>query len=154
MSFEGFAQDRLQKDLIGYRKNGLTVFLRCIVADRPELEGLEFEAPHFIPDGTRLRRQPAFNPRIEPWDMTVELWEIKDTCPLTAEKLESVRHLARDLYDNASVFTELWICDRYGLSRRKVYDVRDHIDSGVSMPDARLHEFRTGAEWVRAMQQA
>jgi hypothetical protein len=147
--FEDFARQRLQKDLPGFRKNGLRFFVHWISRQNEGwLEGMESSEHGFVPDGTRLRRQPAFNPACGPWDMTLELWEVEDTCPITREKLRAIRVFANDLFDLSEYFTELWVCDRYGLNRRKIYGVRDDIEGG-DIPDAEPHEWWIDDTWVR-----
>ena len=147
MSLEKHAGERLAKDLVGFRKNGLPFWLRHLAREH-YLQGMERERGlGFVPDGTRLRRQPAFNPECEPWDVTLELWEIEDTNPLTEEKLRAISMFANDLYDMSFVFTELWVCDRYGLNHRKVYDVRDDIAGGGEMCDAQPHEWLCDGTW-------
>lgn len=150
MSIEDLARERLQADLVAFRKNGLRFFVRWIAEEHGGLEGMEESHHGFVPDGTRLRRQPAFNPACEPWDMTLELWEIEDTCPLTREKLRAIHIFANDLFDLSFYFTELWVCDRYGLSRRKIYDVREDIDGGAEMRDTQPHEWWSDGKWLRA----
>jgi hypothetical protein len=125
-----FAQDRLKRELVGYRKNGLQFALKQLTSIVGDLEEMEKADHGFIPSGTRLRRQPAFNPKIEPWDTTLELWDIEGAAPKKGERLRLIQLFANDLFDIASVFTELWICDGYGTNRRKVYDVRDDITDG------------------------
>jgi hypothetical protein len=151
MSLEKHAQRRLSKDLIGFRANGLRFWLRHL-AEEHDLEDMEKMRGHgFVPDGTRLRRQPADNPDCEPWDVTLELWEIEDTNLLTSEKLRAISMFANDLFDLSFVFTELWVCDRYGLTRRKIYDVREDIDGGDTMRDLHPHEWYCDGVWKEAV---
>jgi len=148
MSIERLAQERLIRQLVGYRKHGLNFWLRHIAETHGGLEGMEEQRSHgFVPDGTRLRRQPAFNPDCEPWDTTLELWEIEDSHLLSEIKLHNIGLFANDLFDLSFFFTELWVCDRYGLNHRKVYDVRDDIAGGEKMAGAKPHECFCDGEW-------
>jgi len=142
-----FAQDRLKSELTGYREHGLTAWLRHIARNIHDLEGKEEKAPRFIPSGTRLRRQPAYNPQLEPWDLTLELWDIDGSGSPNTERLRAIQMFANDLFDLSNIFTELWVCDGYGTNRRKVYDVREDIDGGLPLPDAHPHEWLCDGTW-------
>jgi hypothetical protein len=148
MSLEAFARERLQRELIGFRKNGLKHWLRHIARER-DMDEMEKATFRFIPDGTRLRRQPAFNPRCEPWDVTLELWEIEDTSKLTMDKLGAMFVFAHDLFDVSSTFTEVWVCDRYGLNRQRVFDVREYLAGGDKMTDRHPQEWWCDDGWKK-----
>jgi len=108
----------------------------------------------FIPDGTRLRRQPPHNPNYEiltpldAYDVTLELWEIEDTSKVGEVKMNNIQLMAIELFDIAFVFTELWITNRYGTSREKVWDVRDEIDGGGKMDFHEPCEWLCDGEWI------
>lgn len=142
-----FAQDRLKIELTGYREHGLNDWLNHIALHIHDLEGMETKAPEFVPSGTRLRRQPAYNPQLEPWDLTLEIWDIEGTKAPRIERLRAIQMLANDLFDLSGIFTEMWVCDGYGTNRRKVYDVRDDIDGGAPIPDAHPHEWFCDGTW-------
>ncbi len=146
MSAHKFAQERLKRELVGYRESGLKFWLKHIAANISDIEEMEKTSPGFIPAGTRLRRQPAFNPKCEPWDTTLEVWDIEGSAAKTDDRLEAIQLFAHDLFDLSHVFTELWVCDRYGTNRRKVYDVRDDIN-GPPVPDAHPHEWFCDGAW-------
>ena len=74
-------------------------------------------------------------------------WEIEDSHLLSEIKLHNIGLFANDLFDLSFIFTELWVCDRYGLNHRKVYDVRDDIAGGEKMTDAQPHEWFCDGEW-------
>lgn len=148
MTARDFAQDRLKRELVGYREHGLNFWIKHIASTVEGLEGMEDKTSHgFIPAGTRLRRQPAYNPQLEPWDFTLELWDIEGPSGPSGERLRAIEMFANDLFDLSHVFTELWVCDSYGTNRRKVYDVREDIDGGAPMPDAHPHEWLSEGTW-------
>lgn len=142
-----FAQQRLDRELVGYREHGLPFRLKHIASEIHDLEGMEKGSIGFIPSGTRLRRQPAFNSEINPWDITLELWEIEGISRNSGDRFKAIRLFAKDLFDIAEVFTELWVCDSYGTNRRKVYDVREDIDGGDMMSDAHPNEWLCDGVW-------
>jgi hypothetical protein len=80
---------------------------------------------------------------LDAYDVTLELWEIEDTNKVGEVKMESIRRMAHDLFDMTAVFTELWISNRYGTGREKVWDVRDEIDDGGKM------DFHEPCEWAQ-----
>ena len=153
MSLEKFARERLTRDLPGFRKNGLKYWLKQIEKEH-YLEGLA-DGNHigFIPDGTRLRRQPPHNPEykilrpMDAFDVTLEIWEIEDTSKIREVKMENIRLMAHELFDMSSVLTELWVTNRYGTRREKVWDVRDELDSEGWRYHG-PHEWMQGDEWV------
>jgi hypothetical protein len=146
MALNEFAQERLKLELVGYRKNGLQFWLKHLASVMDGIEEMEHEDQGFIPAGTRLRRQPACNPECEPWDITLELWDIDGAAPKSDKRLRTIQMFANDLFDLSFVFTEWWVCDSYGTNRRKVYDVRDDI-TGPPMPDAQPHEWFCDGVW-------
>jgi hypothetical protein len=146
MALNEFAQKRLKGELVGYHKNGLQFWLKHIATNIDDLEGMEETSQGFIPAGSRLRRQPACNPECELWDVTLELWDIEGATGKIDQRLDAIRLFANNLFDLSEVFTELWICDRYGTNRRKVYDVRDEL-SGGPMPDTQPHEWLCDDAW-------
>jgi hypothetical protein len=153
MSLEKFARERLIRDLPGFRKNGLKHWLKQIEKEYC-LEGLA-DGNHigFIPDGTRLRRQPPHNPEykilrpMDAFDVTLEIWEIEDTSKIGEVKMKNIRLMAHELFDMSSVLTELWVTNRYGNRREKVWDVRDELDSEEWRYHG-PHEWMQGDEWV------
>lgn len=148
MTMKDFAQNRLKLELVGYHQHGLNFWINHIASSVEGLEGMEDKSSHgFIPSGTRLRRQPAYNPKAGPWDVTLELWDIEEIGPKNSERLRTIHMFANCLFDLSSVFTELWVCDSYGTNRRKVYDVREDIDGGIPMPDAHPHEWLAEGIW-------
>jgi hypothetical protein len=158
MSLEKFARERLMRDLPGFRKNGLKHWLRVI--DRVKfLEGMCDGNLGFIPDGTRLRRQPPHNKEYlvqdewDKWDITLELWEIEDTWKITEAKMGSIQMMAHDLFDMSTVFTEIWICNRYGTGKEKIWDIRDEIDGGGKMDFHEPSEWMSDGEWISETRQ-
>jgi hypothetical protein len=146
MSLKEFAQDRLKRELVGYQEHGLKAWLKHIASNIHDIEGMEDSSQGFIPSGTRLRRQPAYNPELAPWDFTLELWVIEGSSPKSGDRLRIIQMFANDLFDLSEVFTELWMSDSYGTSRRKIYDVRDDI-AGDDMLDASPHEWLCDGVW-------
>jgi hypothetical protein len=154
MSLEKFAREKLMRDLPGFRKNGLRHWIKVIDKEH-WLEGMVEENNHgFVPDGTRLRRQPPHNPDyqvltpLDAYDVTLELWEIEDTSKIGEVKMENIRRMAHELFDMSAVFTELWVTNRYGNQREKVWDIRDEIDGGGKMDFHEPCEWMTDDEWV------
>jgi hypothetical protein len=154
MSLEKFARERLMRDLPGFRKNGLKHWLKYLDKEY-YLEGMaERNDLGFVPDGTRLRRQPPHNPDykvlvpLDAYDVTLELWEIEDTSKIGEVKMLSIQRMAHDLFDMTAVFTEIWVTNRYGTSREKVWDVRDEIDGGGKMDFHEPCEWLCDGEWI------
>jgi hypothetical protein len=149
MSLEKFARERLMRDLPGFRKNGLNYWLKHINKDHC-LEGMAESKNHgFVPDGTRFRKDVgAFDPNDPTQCFTLELWEIEDTWKLTAEKLDRIERLAHNLFDLAWIFTEVWVCNRYGSGREKVYDVRTQVLPPGAQATDPPYEWLQGGEWV------
>lgn len=146
MALTNFAQDQLKRELVGYHEHGLKAWLMHIASNIHDLEGMENSSQGFIPSGTRLRRQPAYNPKLGQWDFTLELWDIEGSSPKSGDRLRIIQMFAHDLFDLSIVFTELWISDSYGTNRRKVYDVRNDI-AGDDMPDAPPYEWLCDGMW-------
>jgi len=142
MSLEGYARGRLFRDLVGFHKNGLRDMLKTLAMSH-ELDGMEGGRLYFVPDGTRLRRQVVDGDYLT----TLELWEIEDTSSVSLKKLKRIMLFAFELFDLSDVFTELWVCDRYGLSRRNVYDFRDYWDYDYVVDGTKCEWFLEG-EWM------
>lgn len=157
MNFEAFAREKLIRDLPGFRKNGLKHWLG-VINKVHWLEGIDKGSPGFIPDGTRLRRQPPHNDKYiaqdewDKWDITLELWEIEDTSKINVVKMERIQGMAHGLFDMANVFTEIWVCTRYGTRQEKVWDVRDELGPG-EWRYHEPHEWMQGDEWVMGSKQ-
>lgn len=147
---ELFAITRLIATKPGMQKNGLQKLVKMIPSIKGEkhFENLKVD---FIPDGTRLRRQPAFNPDYEPYDITLEIWEIEDSHQLNEEKMLQIAMFAQDLFDVHEFFTEVFVCDRYGMGERKVFDVRNNIVGMDETIDANPKEYYVDGEWVSSI---
>ena len=95
---------------------------------------LEWTAPRFIPDATRLRKhlwqRDVDGEKHYERIAVVEIWEIEDTSKITSRKMEVIQDWWFYAFDPRGYpLFELWTTDRWGNNRNMIWaDWRDAYD--------------------------
>jgi hypothetical protein len=85
-------------------------------------ENHTWDRPPFVPDATRWRtgydpEKPGF------YTVTIEVWEVEDTNPLSSEKFDAMTHWSFWLIDAYATYPgfEIWRSDRRGKAQAMLY---------------------------------
>jgi len=124
-TIERIAFDRLAKAVPNLRKNGLSKTINEAlhwVAETDDVfleDALDYCTPTFVPDGTRLRKCKY----VECGSRApiIEIWEIEDTSKITSDKMDKIEKWWFNNFEGRLPFFELWVTDRWGNNRNKVW---------------------------------
>jgi len=126
-TIEKMAFDKLVKLMPDMKRSGLRKCIDSAIRwgyendDYFSEELLHYEIPTFIPDATRFRKCARLD-RPEKRQPIVEIWEIEDTSKITHEKMDRIFTWWINNFDGAAIpFFELWVTDRWGNNRNKVW---------------------------------
>ena len=126
-TIEKMAFDKLVKIMPDLKRSSLRSTIESAIKwgyennDYYSDELLNFEKPTFVPDATRFKKTVRIdNP--EQREPIIEIWEIEDSSKITHEKMDNILGWWMDNFDGAAIpFFELWVTDRWGNNRNKVW---------------------------------
>jgi len=125
-TIEKMAFDKLVRIMPDLKRSGLRKCIDSAIRwgyendDYFSEELLHYQIPTFVPDATRFRKMMRQDgSKREP---IVEIWEIEDSSKITHEKMDRIFTWWANNFDGAEIpFFELWVTDRWGNNRNKVW---------------------------------